>query len=110
MLSQLERNLSEEIRKTRTELGQRIDAIAGPARGDAAAKQPVIVPGGVTYGETDDPSASVVVKPGSSLREVERDLISKTLREVRGNRKKAAKMLGMGERTLYRRMRQYNLR
>jgi DNA-binding NtrC family response regulator len=110
MLSQIERNLSEEIRRTRTELGQRIDAIAGPARGDADGKQPVIVPGGVTYGEVSDQSAEVVVKPGASLREVERDLIEKTLREVKGNRKKAAKMLGMGERTLYRRMKQYHLR
>jgi len=108
MLSQIERNLSEEIRKTREELGKRIDALAGSA--DADGKRAVIVPGGVTYGDSPEGDAEVVIRPGASLRDVERDLIEKTLRDVKGNRKKAAGLLGMGERTLYRRMKQYGLR
>jgi two-component system response regulator HydG len=44
------------------------------------------------------------------VKDVERDLIEKTLKEVGGNRKRAAKLLGIGERTLYRRMKQYGLR
>jgi DNA-binding NtrC family response regulator len=113
MLAQVERNLSEEIRRTRNELAERIDSIAGTgARGDTAGKRPVIVTDGITYdGSEDAPEqGEVVVKPGTSIKDVERGLIENTLKQVKGNRKRAAKLLGMGERTLYRRMKQYNLR
>ncbi|MDG1498395.1 MAG: sigma-54 dependent transcriptional regulator [Planctomycetota bacterium] len=46
---------------------------------------------------------------GRSLAEVERDLISTNLELVSGNRQKAAKMLGIGERTLYRKIKEYGL-
>ncbi|HEX9794210.1 MAG TPA: sigma-54 dependent transcriptional regulator [Planctomycetota bacterium] len=46
---------------------------------------------------------------GHSLAEVERDLIAATLEEVAGNRQRAATMLGMGERTLYRKIKEYGL-
>jgi two-component system response regulator HydG len=46
---------------------------------------------------------------GKSLREIERDAIRRTLDETGGNRGKAAKMLGMGERTLYRKLKEYGL-
>jgi DNA-binding NtrC family response regulator len=45
-----------------------------------------------------------------SIEEMEKDLIERTLRYTRGNRKKAAKLLGIGERTLYRKLDKYNLR
>jgi DNA-binding NtrC family response regulator len=51
----------------------------------------------------------IVVDPGTSIRDVERALIERTLARVRGNRKRAAKMLGIGERTLYRRMKEYGI-
>lgn len=73
------------------------------------SKQPVVVPGGVTFGEAPDELGDASIRPGRSVKDVERDLIEKTLKEVRGNRKKAAKLLGIGERTLYRRMKQYGL-
>ena len=44
-----------------------------------------------------------------SIEQMERELISNVLREVKGNRRKAAEILGIGERTLYRKIRQYNL-
>lgn len=44
-----------------------------------------------------------------SIDEMEKDLIERTLRYTRGNRKKAAKLLGIGERTLYRKLDKYNL-
>ena len=47
--------------------------------------------------------------PGRSLEEVERDLIEANLDLAGGNREKAAKILGMGERTLYRKLKQYGL-
>jgi len=46
---------------------------------------------------------------GKSLEEVERDLIAATLAAVDGNRQKAASRLKMGERTLYRKIKEYGL-
>jgi two-component system response regulator HydG len=46
---------------------------------------------------------------GRTINEVERDLIEANLALVGGNREKAAKMLGMGERTLYRKIKEYGL-
>ncbi len=46
---------------------------------------------------------------GVSLNELERQAIIDTLRKTSGNREKAAKILGIGERTLYRKIKEYNL-
>jgi two-component system, NtrC family, response regulator HydG len=46
---------------------------------------------------------------GRSLKEVERDLIAANLAFAEGNRQKAAGILGIGERTLYRKIREYDL-
>jgi two-component system response regulator HydG len=46
---------------------------------------------------------------GRALSEVERDLIEANLALVGGNREKAAKVLGIGERTLYRKLKEYGL-
>jgi two-component system response regulator HydG len=46
---------------------------------------------------------------GISLEEAERELIRNTLRMVDGNRQQAASILGIGERTLYRKIREYGL-
>ena len=47
---------------------------------------------------------------GQPLEEVEKYHIARTLDLVRGNREKAAQLLGIGERTLYRKIEKYNLR
>jgi DNA-binding NtrC family response regulator len=44
-----------------------------------------------------------------SLDELERKAIEETLAKTKGNREKAAKILGIGERTLYRKIKEYNL-
>jgi DNA-binding NtrC family response regulator len=44
------------------------------------------------------------------LEDVERELIIKALGESGGNRKRAARLLGMGERTLYRKLEKYGLK
>ena len=46
---------------------------------------------------------------GRSMAEVERALIEANLELVGGNRQKAAQMLGIGERTLYRKIKEYGL-
>ncbi len=46
---------------------------------------------------------------GISLDQLEKKAISETLSSVQGNREKAAKILGIGERTLYRKIKEYNI-
>ncbi|MCK5651406.1 MAG: hypothetical protein KAJ42_08525, partial [Gemmatimonadetes bacterium] len=51
----------------------------------------------------------VVYRSGMTMGELEREAIRRTLNEVNGNRRKAAEQLGIGERTLYRKIRKYGL-
>jgi two-component system response regulator HydG len=46
---------------------------------------------------------------GVNLNELEKTAIRRTLEMVSGNREQAAKMLGIGERTLYRKIKEYGL-
>jgi len=46
---------------------------------------------------------------GLPLNELEKKAIIDTLAKTKGNREKAAKILGIGERTLYRKIKEYNL-
>ncbi len=46
---------------------------------------------------------------GVSLNELEKQAIVDTLAKTKGNREKAAKILSIGERTLYRKIKEYNL-
>ena len=51
----------------------------------------------------------VVYRPGMTMDEMEKEAIRAALEEVDGNRRKAADLLGIGERTLYRKIRKYEL-
>ncbi len=54
-------------------------------------------------------SQVLVVQPGQAkLEEVERHLILATLRRTRHNRTKTARLLGIGIRTLQRKLKQYS--
>lgn len=44
-----------------------------------------------------------------TIKEMEREMIRKALEETGGNRRRAARMLGIGERTLYRKIKRYGL-
>ena len=46
---------------------------------------------------------------GISITQAEKELIRNTLKMVGGNREQAAKLLGIGERTLYRKIKEYEL-
>ena len=59
-------------------------------------------------GEVAEP-AEVVWRRGMTMAEVERAAIEAALREHDGNRRKAAEVLGIGERTLYRKIKQFQL-
>jgi two-component system response regulator HydG len=46
---------------------------------------------------------------GISLSQAEKELIRNTLKMTEGNREQAARILGIGERTLYRKIKEYDL-
>ncbi|MGQ0764606.1 MAG: sigma 54-interacting transcriptional regulator [Gemmatimonadota bacterium] len=51
----------------------------------------------------------VTIRPGMTMIQIERAAIENALRETRGNRRRAAELLAIGERTLYRKLREYEL-
>jgi DNA-binding NtrC family response regulator len=53
--------------------------------------------------------ADVVIAPGMTMAEIERAAITSALAATKGNRRKAAEMLGIGERTMYRKLRDYGI-
>jgi DNA-binding NtrC family response regulator len=53
--------------------------------------------------------SGVTLTPRMTMAEIERTAIENALRETRGNRRKAAELLDIGERTLYRKLKEYNL-
>ncbi|MDP9248064.1 MAG: sigma-54 dependent transcriptional regulator, partial [Candidatus Dormibacteraeota bacterium] len=59
-------------------------------------------------GEQDGDHA-VVYRPGMTMADVEKAAIEAALKEHRGNRRRASEVLGIGERTLYRKIKAYHL-
>jgi DNA-binding NtrC family response regulator len=67
----------------------------------------VWVGAGIPPRDQPTPPTVIAVGPGTTMAEVERRAIEIMLRETGGNRRKAAELLGIGERTLYRKLREY---
>ncbi|MBE0535963.1 MAG: sigma-54-dependent Fis family transcriptional regulator [Phycisphaerae bacterium] len=65
--------------------------------------------GAVAAAETQEDELPVEAMAGKSLNEVEREHIRRTLEFTNNNRAEAAKILEIGERTLYRKIKEYNL-
>ena len=55
------------------------------------------------------PEGPVIYRAGMTMADVERAAIEAALKETHGNRRKAAEVLGIGERTLYRKLKEYQL-
>ena len=55
------------------------------------------------------PQPASISQVGTSMKEVERDMIRKTLGDTNGNKRRAAEILGIGLRTLYRKIQKYDL-
>ena len=72
---------------------------------------PAYVPGVVEPEVKDkiEDEEVVVYRHGMTINDMERAAIEVALREVFGNRRKAAELLGIGERTLYRKISHYGL-
>src|SRR5947207_2612872 len=89
----------EELRRRLDEGPQRVEVIeVGHGTPVAAAidAEPV-------------PEAEVLYRAGMTMADVERAAIEAALHETKGNRRKAAEVLGIGERTLYRKLKEYQL-
>ena len=86
---------AEPERAASSEVGPVPDPAAEPE--SESATVPTLLPGAVAY------------LPGMTLDDVEREVIRTVLDAVEWNRRQAAEMLGIGERTLYRKVRTYGL-
>jgi DNA-binding NtrC family response regulator len=59
--------------------------------------------------DSQPPANVVTIQPGTKMSEIERRVIAAALKETRGNRRRAAEMLGIGERTLYRKIKEFQV-
>jgi len=83
---------------------------AGPAVDLAGASAtPSASVAGIEPRDLAPPPNVVVIPPGTRMADVERSVIEAALKETRGNRRRAAELLGIGERTLYRKIKEYRV-
>lgn len=82
----------------------------GNMGGNTSVQQPIIIPheNDIEYEETMS-IATDITESTLSLEAQEIEMIRKSLTRNNGRRKKAAEELGISERTLYRKIKQYNL-
>lgn len=89
----------EELRRRLDERGSRVQVIEIP--------ESVITP---LHEVVPEPApAEILYRPGMTMADVEKATIAAALKESRGNRRQAASKLGIGERTLYRKIKEYEL-
>jgi DNA-binding NtrC family response regulator len=101
-----------ELKLQVEELRRRLDELPSPASqwlGEVRAATALQPASGIEPRDLAPPPNVVTVRAGMSMAEIERAAIEVALRETRGNRRKAAEMLQIGERTLYRKLREYQL-
>src|SRR5213080_2309668 len=101
-LVELKLQVEELRRRLDDRVPQRVEVIeVGPGSSVAPVAPPV---------EAEPaPEGDVVYRPGMTMADVERAAIEAVLRQTKGNRRKAAEVLGIGERTLYRKLKEYQL-
>jgi len=68
-----------------------------------------VVEEGAAGSGRDEGGGAVVYRAGMTMADVERAAIETVLADTRGNRRKTAEALGIGERTLYRKIKEYGL-
>jgi DNA-binding NtrC family response regulator len=90
----------EELRRRLDEPAQRLQVI------DLGNHAPVVDV--IPEPDQNEPPL-VVYRTGMTMAEVEKAAIEAALREAQGNRRRAAEVLGIGERTVYRKIKSYRL-
>jgi DNA-binding NtrC family response regulator len=103
-VEELRRRMDEEVRESRAWVGEVQTPAALSSGNDGRAIATAIEP------PNQEPVATVVtIKSDMTMAEIERAAIEAALRNTRGNRRKAAEILDIGERTLYRKLRDYGI-
>ena len=91
-----------------SQLGPAVE-IGAYRRGGAEPAELVTDDGSPAERAPSDEPGVVVFRRGMTIAEMERQAIAAALDDVHGNRRKAAELLGIGERTLYRKIAKYDL-
>ena len=103
-VEELRRRMDEDTREPGGWLGEVQASVAiGSGDGGRAIATAIEPPG------QDPPPSVVTLRSGMTMAEIERAAIEAALRYTRGNRRKAAEILDIGERTLYRKLRDYGI-
>jgi DNA-binding NtrC family response regulator len=105
-LLELKLQVEEMRRRMDSAEPMRAAGYIGDAQPVTGSGQPIA---GISALNQAPPRNIVTVEPGMTMEEIERAVIQASLRETRGNRRKAAEMLGIGERTLYRKIKEYKM-
>jgi DNA-binding NtrC family response regulator len=105
-VEELRRRMDAEVRVPPGYLGEvHVPAMPMGRGGEVVLGSPVAL--GIEPPDQPVPPTTITLKPGMTMAEIERLAIEGALRETHGNRRKAADLLGIGERTLYRKLREY---
>jgi DNA-binding NtrC family response regulator len=94
----------EELRRRIDAVPERVEVVEVEHRARGEPEPEV-----VAWAERPEEPPPVVYRPGMTMQDVERAAIEAALRETAGNRRRAAERLGIGERTLYRKIKEYAL-
>jgi two-component system response regulator AtoC len=97
-----ERDLIAEA-DVRAELGRQVRFVTQPASGTAARPRLPTQPG------TPSQPASIVGPLSAEMRAAERKALERALRQAKGNRSLAARLLGVGRSTLYAKLEEHGL-
>ncbi|HYU52157.1 MAG TPA: helix-turn-helix domain-containing protein, partial [Gemmatimonadaceae bacterium] len=106
--SMLELRLQVEELRRRLDEERRDQQWVGEVQPAAALASGAVV-GAIEPPDQPAPPTTLQLAPGMTMAQIERAAIEAALRETRGNRRKAAQILDIGERTLYRKLRDYGI-
>jgi DNA-binding NtrC family response regulator len=98
----------EELRR-RLEVSEGDRSIKVMDVGEGATLAIPAAPLGAVPAIEEEPPEVVVWREGMTMAEVERFTIETVLKQQDGNRRRAAQLLGIGERTLYRKLKEYSI-
>lgn len=98
-VSELKKTVSEQLKGQSCDLSDR--------KGLPAFNSHYVDP--QTFAEAEEVRDAEEAKPTLSLEEQEREAIGRVLKQNKGNRKLTAEQLGISERTLYRKIKEYDL-
>ena len=101
-------DLSESTSSSTTEIA-RLESFASKPKGSTRHEEESFTPEILSAEETLDVESSEETQDRLSLQDLEIDMIRKAIERHRGRRKEAAEELGISERTLYRKIKQFNL-